>query len=218
MIDPISFLFWRLYYFFRDPERNIPEGRVIVSPADGIILYVQDIDAGKVPNPVKNGVAIPLDEWFGQIDFCGKGTLIGIYMTPLSVHFNRAPVKGKIEKIIGLPAKHQHGNQSMSRTFMRLFWRMKPYEEGCSYIVNNARATTVIRGEIDAVMVQIADRWVNRIDCFVQENMTVETGQKVGMIRLGSQCDLYVPHASNIEISCSIGQKVRAGETILGRY
>ena len=57
IIIPLVFIFiwiyWRYYYFFRDPERKIPKGNNIVSPADGRIEYVKKIKKNIVPISVK---------------------------------------------------------------------------------------------------------------------------------------------------------------------
>src|SRR5207244_3345195 len=84
-MDPLSFLAWRFYYFFRDPARKAPPGRVVVSPADGYLLYARRVAGGQVPSPIKKGVPIALEEWVGAVPCEGDGTLIGIYMTALDV-------------------------------------------------------------------------------------------------------------------------------------
>jgi len=72
-------------YFFRDPERNAPERNdVIVSPADGRVLFVKEIDDKK---------------------FIGERALqISIFMSPLNVHVNRIPIDGEVEYL-----KHFNG-------------------------------------------------------------------------------------------------------------
>jgi phosphatidylserine decarboxylase len=95
---------------------------------------------------------------------------------------------------------------------------MQPYEEGSRYITENARNTTVIDGDVPVVVVQIADRYVNQCDSFVTAGQRVGAGDKIGMIRMGSQCDLYIPDSANVTLDCRPGQRVRAGESILGTY
>ncbi|HVU03044.1 MAG TPA: phosphatidylserine decarboxylase [Polyangiaceae bacterium] len=215
-MDPLSFLAWRFYYFFRDPKRTPPEGRVVVSPADGYVLYARRVEAGQVPNPIKKGVPVPLDEWIGTVPAAGEGTLVGIYMTALSVHYIRAPVPGTVTHVVPRPAKHENLHQT--RTFVRLIWGMKPYEEDSRYITENARNTTAIDGEVPAVVVQIADRYVKECDAYVGAGEAVARGQKIGMIRMGSQCDLFIPDSANVRFECEPGMKVYAGETVIGRY
>jgi phosphatidylserine decarboxylase len=67
-------------------------------------------------------------------------------------------------------------------------------------------------------IVQIADRYVRHCDCYVAAGESVSAGQKIGMIRMGSQCDLYVPDRAGVTLDCRPGMRVRAGETIIGRY
>jgi phosphatidylserine decarboxylase len=119
-LDPFSFLAWRFWYFFRDPVRRPPSGQNVVSPADGRVLYVRQVQAGTLPNPVKAGVAVPLDDWLGTPASADGGILIGIYMTPLSVHYNRAPIASRISAVVPRTARHE--NLSMVRAFMRLAW------------------------------------------------------------------------------------------------
>lgn len=215
-MDPLSFLAWRFYYFFRDPVRRPPAGRVVVAPADGFVLYERRVVGGEVPSPIKKGVMVPLDEWVGVVPYAGDGTLVGIYMTALSVHYIRSPVPGSIARVVPRPAKGENLHQT--RTFVRLLWGMQPYEEGSLYITQNARNTTVIDGEVPVVVVQIADRYVNECDSFVREGEQVGVGQKIGMIRMGSQCDLYIPDSAGVTLACRPGMRVKAGETILGTY
>jgi phosphatidylserine decarboxylase len=76
----------------------------------------------------------------------------------------------------------------------------------------------VFQGEFPAVMVQIADRYVDQIDCFVSPGDQVQAGEKVGMIRMGSQVDLFIPNLPTITLNCKVRDKVAAGTTILGTY
>lgn len=67
-------------YFFRDPERiAIPTDSVILSPADGIITNIEEIDEEKF---IKS-----------------KAIRISIFMSPLDVHINRSPISGKVSFI-----------------------------------------------------------------------------------------------------------------------
>jgi phosphatidylserine decarboxylase len=215
-MDPLSFLAWRFFYFFRDPARTPPAGRLLLSPADGILLYARRVTGGQVPSPIKRGVPIPLDEWVGSVPSAGDGTLIGIYMTALSVHYIRSPVPGQISHVVPRPALGENLHQT--RTFVRLLWGMQPYEEDSRYITQNARNTIVIDGEVPAIVVQIADRYVRECDAFVAPGDSVSAGDKIGMIRMGSQCDLFIPDSAGVKFDCRPGTYVRAGETVLGSY
>lgn len=75
-----------LAFFFRDPERKVPDGeKLILSSADGKIISIKPFD-----NP----------------NFVGeKGTLVSVFMSVLDVHVNRAPVSGKVKYFKYNPGK-----------------------------------------------------------------------------------------------------------------
>lgn len=215
-MDPLSFLFWRFYYFFRDPVRKPPPGRVLLSPADGFLLYMRRVTADHAPSPIKGGVPIALDEWVGKVPRAGDGTLVGIYMSAMDVHYIRAPVPGRVSHVVPRPARGENLHQT--RTFVRLIWGMQPYEQDSRYITENARNTIAIDGEVPVVVVLIADRYVRECDAFVAPGDAVAGGDKIGMIRMGSQCDVFIPDSTGLKLDCRPGTHVRAGETVLGTY
>jgi phosphatidylserine decarboxylase len=215
-MDPLSFLAWRFYYFFRDPVRKPPPGRVLLAPADGYLLYARRVKGGEVPSPFKQGVSVPLDEWIGTLPSTGDGTLVGIYMTAFDVHYIRSPVPGRVTQVVPRPARAENLHQT--RTFVRLIWGMQPYEEDSQYILQNARNTIAIDGQVPVVVVQIADRYVRECDAFVAPGQQIEAGEKIGMIRMGSQCDVFVPDGAGVKLDIRPGTRVKAGETVLGTY
>ena len=77
------------YYFFRDPERVIPNiDNVVVSPADGIVQMITKVKA-------------PEELGLGDKKF----TRVSIFMSVFNVHVNRAPAEGKILKSVYVPGK-----------------------------------------------------------------------------------------------------------------
>ncbi|MCH7973176.1 MAG: phosphatidylserine decarboxylase family protein [Bacteroidetes bacterium] len=82
-----TFLVLFFLNFFRDPERNTPQAdNIVVSPADGRVLFVKKINVNKYVNE--------------------EGTQISIFMSPLNVHVNRIPINGKIEFIEYIKGKY----------------------------------------------------------------------------------------------------------------
>lgn len=72
--------------FFRDPERTTPnKNNILVSPADGRVLFVKEIYDDKFLN--------------------SKAKKISIFMSPFNVHVNRIPISGKVEYIKYHPGK-----------------------------------------------------------------------------------------------------------------
>ena len=215
-MDPFSFLYWRFHSFFRDPERRVPAGPVVLAPADGRVLYVCEVAPHTMPVVVKQGAEIPLTDapLVGPAEL--PGVLIGIYMFPWSVHVNRAPIAGRVTQVNARPAVHE--NRSMVRALMHLMWHLPITDEVRASVAENARNTIVFEGDLSVAMVQIADRYVNQVDCFVRPGDAVERGQRVGMIRMGSQCDVFFRRTPGLQVLCQSGDRTRAGETILARY
>ena len=78
-----------VYYFFRDPERIIIEDdNYLVSPADGEVIKVEDVDGPK---------ELGLEN--------KKFKKISIFMNVFDCHVNRTPCGGKIEEILYKPGK-----------------------------------------------------------------------------------------------------------------
>ncbi len=79
-----------VYYFFRDPERfSIKDENYLVSPADGKITQIMEINGPK---------ELGLEE--------KKYTRISIFMDIFCCHVNRVPYTGKIDKIFYKPGKY----------------------------------------------------------------------------------------------------------------
>ena len=77
------------YYFFRDPERvSIEDENYLVSPADGLVLKVEDSDGPKELN-LENK----------------KFKKISIFMNVFDCHVNRTPCSGKVTEILYKPGK-----------------------------------------------------------------------------------------------------------------
>ena len=78
-----------VYYFFRDPERIIIEDdNYLVSPADGEVIKVEEVDGPK---------ELGLEN--------KKFKKISIFMNVFDCHVNRTPCRGKIEEILYKPGK-----------------------------------------------------------------------------------------------------------------
>ncbi len=209
----LFYLYWRFYFFFRDPERKIPEGSNIVSAADGTVVYIKKVQDFRMPFSVKNKKEIRLNEILKEdlAKLKGDYFIVGVFMHPTSVHVNRAPVAGVIKKITYTPGR----NLPMTLMWLRVLLQKKPYEFYSGHIFTNERNTIFIENKIPVFVVQIADIYVKKIECWVKENENVEKGQRIGTIRMGSQVDIIFPCLPNIDIKAKEGQAVRAGESII---
>jgi len=194
---PASLLLWG---FYRDPGRIPPEdANAILSPADGKVIYVKRIEKGSVPYSEKKGRKFSLND-FTQSDMLpSNGYLIGITMNFLNVHVNRAPIDGKVSFI-----RHIQGG----------FASLKKKEA----VVQNERALTVIdHGDFKIGVVQIASRLVRKIILYLREGNEIRRGEKIGMIRFGSQVDLILPSLPSLHIEVNPGDNVKAGVSIVAK-
>ena len=169
---------WFCGYFFRDPERVVPaEPDVAVSPADGKVIRVETR-----PDP-----------------FTGSQVVrISIFMSLSSVHVNRLPLAGKVERIQYYPG----------RFFNASLDKASDENERCALLIRdvNGHAWTVV---------QIAGLIARRIVCRVDPGDELARGDRYGLIRFGSRVDLYLPDAYTPQVY--VGDTVIAGESILAR-
>ena len=78
-----------VYYFFRDPDRiPIDDDNYLISPADGEVIKVEEVDGPKELN-LENK----------------KFKKISIFMNVFDCHVNRTPCSGRIEEILYKPGK-----------------------------------------------------------------------------------------------------------------
>jgi phosphatidylserine decarboxylase len=85
-------------------------------------------------------------------------------------------------------------------------------------VFENERATLVIeRDGFEVAVVMIASRLVRRIVTYLSEGDRVAAGQRIGMIRFGSQVDLVLPVREDLRVDVRSGDRVVAGESIVAR-
>ena len=162
-------------FFFRDPRRTVPTDRgIIVAPADGRVTRVRIADPDN-----------------------GTESLVSIFLSPLDVHVNRAPIAGTIENIDYKSGKFLMATSERARD-------------------ENERNTLTIAGEeITVKCSQIAGILARRIVCWKRKGDRVECGERFGMIKFGSRTDLILP--GTVEILVKEGVHVRGGVTIIGK-
>ena len=218
----------------KDPQREIPDGRVIVSPADGAVLYVRKIRDGVIPQVIKTGVPVPIvDHLKGEpLRPFADGYLIGIYMNTQGVHINRMPANGTVERQIIFNGPHMDMTGAELKIIsaqmipglvtIRKLFGMAPYdiEEEADYILKSARETLAVRDERGAYLyiVRIADYYVGKILTWVSEGEAVARGQKLGMITWGSQTDLFIEETPGLVVTVDVGDYVYGGETVVATY
>jgi phosphatidylserine decarboxylase len=187
------------YRFYRDPERAVAEGDdLILSPADGKVVYVREARGGRVPVASKLGRDYSLEELTKTPLASEDNVVVGISMSFLDVHVNRAPIRG---------------SAALVRHFPGWFGSLRQP----AMVFENERATLVIeRDDLQVAVVMIASRLVRRILTFVREGDEIAAGQRIGVIRFGSQVDVVLPLRDDLSLRVEPGDRVVAGETVIG--
>jgi len=128
---------------------------------------------------------------------------IGIFLSVFNVHINRAPCKVKIDKINYVPGKFVDARLPESAK------------------INESNDITMIRlsePKHKLIVRQISGAIARRIVCDAREGQELFGGEKFGMIKFGSRTELYIPQDVDIDCLVKVGEKVKAGSTILARY
>jgi phosphatidylserine decarboxylase len=121
---------------------------------------------------------------------------ISVFLNIFDVHVNRAPIGGRITRLAYHPGKFLNAAQD------------KASED------NERQSFRIETPQGDAFgFVQIAGLIARRIVCTAAEGDVVNAGQRVGLIRFGSRCDVYLP--DGIVPLVLEGQRAIAGETVL---
>jgi phosphatidylserine decarboxylase len=132
--------------------------------------------------------------------FNGPATCVRIFLSVLDVHINRSPCHGQVTDITHKPGDHKNAlNPTSAET----------NESNLIVLVHPIR-----RHPLAAVR-QVAGLLARTIACGVNEGDVVQRGQRIGMIKLGSTTELYLPADLKPVVAVQQGQKVYAGLTVL---
>ncbi|HXH81964.1 MAG TPA: phosphatidylserine decarboxylase [Candidatus Tectomicrobia bacterium] len=161
--------------FFRDPERTIPVvPNAALAPADGRVTAVEQTE-----DP-----------------FVGPAVRVAIFLSPLDVHVNRAPIAGVVADVLYTPGRF-----------------LAAYDPAAGEV--NERCTIRIRGESARVaVVQVAGTLARRIVCRVGPGDKLTAGARIGMIRFGSRTDCLMPRGT--EVTVQPGDRVTGGVHVIG--
>jgi phosphatidylserine decarboxylase len=165
-----------IFYFFRDPHRTIPnEPGNVVSPADGHVVEIVE------------------EEQDGQV-----GRRVSIFLSIWDVHVQRAPVAGRIAKVVYRPGRFYAALRKAASQ------------------QNEQNIITMETPGGSLVFKQIAGAIARRVLCWKNEGQEVALGERVGMIRFGSRVDVWLPLDAQIVVTK--GRRVKGGESILAKW
>ena len=159
-------------YFFRDPVRRVPdEPGIVVSAADGRVTRIDENESGKT---------------------------ISVFLSPLDVHINRAPIAGKVTKIDYIRGKKA------------------PATSDEASFTNERNSITIQNDNLTVVCTQIAGIVARRIVCWPKVGDELYLGERYGLIKFSSRTDVLLPLNAVVEVK--VGDRVVGGETIIARY
>ncbi len=171
-------LFFCALAFFRDPERAVPSDRkAIVAAADGTVMDIVELNEDEVLKT--------------------KTRRVGIFLSILDVHTNRAPIDGRV-----VYRQHRPGLFLDARRA-----DCSEKNESMTWAFQNSQVTVVVR--------QIAGAIARRIVAWAEVGGELKKGERFGMIRFGSRTELYLP--LNAELLVKTGDHVLGGSTIIAR-
>jgi len=166
----LSVILWLFtLYFFRDPDRKLPQdlkSNQIVSPADGKVVVIED-----VVNKEKN--MFEIDELLKQIS---------IFLSPIDVHVNRIPINGFVKFI-----KYVKGDYIVA------------FDPKSSERNERSEIGIISEPTKDKILFkQIAGFVARRIVYDIKEGCEVTAGERFGMIKFGSRVDILIKRSSKI--------------------
>lgn len=168
--------------FFRDPDREIPPGDdIVVAGADGHIAEIVEAEETEVLKT--------------------KCRRVGIFLSVVDVHVNKAPIAGKITYTNHFPGTYPGPYLDARHPDVSKF------NEALTWAFEGAKATLVLR--------QITGKIARRIVPWSKVGDVVEKGFRFGMIRFGSYTEIYLP--LDAEITVKIGDKVLGGATVIAK-
>jgi phosphatidylserine decarboxylase len=153
-------------------------------------------DKNLVTSPA-DGVVMSVSNVDENLFIHGPVKKVNIFLSVFNVHINRSPISGEVKYINYvsgkfLPAFKSHASEINERNYVGI--------ESDGYKV---------------LVCQITGFIARRIVCYVKEKTTLEKGQRFGLIKFGSCTEIFLPN--EIEILVNPGDKVKGGETVIGR-
>ena len=150
----------------------------------------------EIPNE-PNVVVSAADGKVTRIEDREDGKFVSVFLSPFNVHINRAPIAGRVSNV-------------------KLFKGKKaPATSNKASKTNERNAVTIDGDSMTVVCTQIVGIVARRIVCWRQIGDTLELGERFGLIKFGSRTDLLMP--KSVEILVNVGDKVKAGETIIAK-
>ncbi|NOZ07299.1 MAG: phosphatidylserine decarboxylase family protein [FCB group bacterium] len=129
----------------------------------------------------------------------GEALQISIFLSVFNVHCQRVPLDGIVQ-----------GYTYTKGKFFGAYRHKASLENEQTQIIFQTEGKQLYKVK------QIAGFIARRIICYMRPGMEVRRGDRLGFIRFGSRVDIIVPSSFQVEVS--IGEHVRGGETVIGKF
>jgi len=159
-------------------------------------------EAGLIVSPA-DGKLVSIEEIEHDDFIGGPAVVIGIFLSIFNVHVNRSPAAGRVIGLRYRPGKCLNALRPESaRENEQLAVRLE-----CDEPPHRRMIVRQITGAI-----------ARRIVCRLKPGDVLERGEIFGMIKLGSRTELVLPREAGLKLRAKLGDRVRAGTTILAAY
>jgi phosphatidylserine decarboxylase len=142
-----------------------------------------------------DGKVVRIDTFPAHPDIPGPVSRVCIFLSLYDVHLTRAPLSGDVRRVDYHPGKF-----------------FPAYRDEASEL-NESNGILLAGERLPVFMKQIVGVAARRIKCFVRAGDRVSRGQRIGLMYFGSRVEITFP--PGITIKAGVGQKVRAGESVI---
>ena len=143
-----------------------------------------------------DGKVVAIDQLERDEDLAAPAVRVSIFLSIFDVHVNRIPIAGSVEQVERRSGAFGVAYSSIASTS------------------NEQSVITISNDSTRLVVKQIVGILARRICCYLSVGDRVLRGERFGLIRFGSRVDHILP--SQTELHVQLGQRVRAGETVIG--
>jgi len=162
---------------------------------------VRSFAAGEFCAPA-DGTVTEITELDSYEGIDGPAIRIGMFLSLFNVHINRMPCAGRVRSISFCAGKFLDARDPDAGRL----------NESNTVVID---PQAPLRGPV--VVRQVAGLVARRIICHAREGQDWTMGARFGLIKFGSRTELILPHTTDTEVHVVVGQKVRAGLTVLVR-
>jgi len=126
----------------------------------------------------------------------GDCTVISTFMNVYNVHVNRMPIDGTVNDVVHISGSHIPAFKKESERNERVILKLET-------------AIGMVK------VIQIAGTLARRIVPYVQKGDKLKKGDRIGIIRLGSRVDIYLPSKKVKHLIVKTNDRIKAGESTI---